>query len=110
MTTSYQEKIIYNNYYLYNSLYIVISTQVVYPGRGCSKKCTCLDDGQMKCDAFTCSANEKCDVSEGVATCVPKSRGSCSVGGARTVTSFDGQVKDRGTYFKVIQNDFYLHK
>ncbi|KAK0155591.1 IgGFc-binding protein [Merluccius polli] len=67
------------------------SEQVFYPGADCRSRCVCLA-GQVKCDdSFTCSANEKCALQSGVASCVPKTSGSCSVLGSRTVRALDGQ-------------------
>uniref|UniRef100_A0A4W6EU93 VWFD domain-containing protein n=1 Tax=Lates calcarifer TaxID=8187 RepID=A0A4W6EU93_LATCA len=66
--------------------------QVFYPEKSCNTRCVC-SDGSVQCDTkFRCSANEKCDVKDGVATCIPKGVGSCSVSGVRTVRSFDGMV------------------
>ncbi|KAJ3598008.1 hypothetical protein NHX12_001523, partial [Muraenolepis orangiensis] len=68
------------------------SQQVFYPAADCRTRCVCLE-GQVTCNkAFTCSANEKCALQSGVASCVPKTSGSCSVFGSRTVRSLDGQT------------------
>ncbi|XP_070767732.1 IgGFc-binding protein-like [Enoplosus armatus] len=67
--------------------------QVFYPGASCDTRCECSDGGIMRCDPeFRCSANEKCVVKEGLASCSPRSVGSCSVSGVRRVRSFDGQA------------------
>ncbi|XP_037310078.2 IgGFc-binding protein [Pungitius pungitius] len=67
--------------------------QVFYPQESCDTRCVCSEGGQVQCDPkFSCSANEVCVVKGGVASCSPKSIGSCSVSGVRNVRSFDGQV------------------
>ncbi|XP_040900961.1 IgGFc-binding protein-like [Toxotes jaculatrix] len=69
------------------------SGQVFYPGASCNTRCVCSDGGEVQCDnKFQCSPNEKCVVKDGFASCSPKSVGSCSVSGVRTVRSFDGQA------------------
>uniref|UniRef100_A0A8C9YAT7 VWFD domain-containing protein n=1 Tax=Sander lucioperca TaxID=283035 RepID=A0A8C9YAT7_SANLU len=68
--------------------------QVFYPGQSCNNRCVCSESGVVQCDPkFRCSANEKCVVKGGSASCSPSSKASCSVSGVRTVRSFDGQVK-----------------
>ncbi|XP_074510552.1 IgGFc-binding protein-like [Sebastes fasciatus] len=67
--------------------------QVFYPGKSCDTRCECSEGGQLTCEQhFRCSANEKCVVEAGLASCRPSSVGSCSVSGVRTVRSFDGQA------------------
>ncbi|XP_040020452.2 IgGFc-binding protein [Gasterosteus aculeatus] len=67
--------------------------QVFYPRESCDTRCVCSEGGQVQCDPkFRCSANEMCVVKGGVASCSPKSIGSCSVSGVRNVRSFDGQA------------------
>lgn len=72
----------------------LLFSQVFYPGKSCNSRCVCSEGGNVKCDPkFSCSVNEKCVVKDGVASCAPRSVGSCSVSGVRNVRSFDGQVK-----------------
>ncbi|XP_068425896.1 IgGFc-binding protein-like [Clinocottus analis] len=67
--------------------------QVFYPGGSCNTRCVCSEGGQIQCDQKSrCSANEMCVVKGGVASCTPKSAGSCSVSGVRSIKSFDGQA------------------
>ncbi|XP_029360767.1 IgGFc-binding protein-like [Echeneis naucrates] len=69
-----------------------LNGQVFHPGKSCSTRCVC-SDGVVQCDQkFLCSANEKCVVKDGSSFCSPKSTGSCSVSGVRTVRTFDGQA------------------
>uniref|UniRef100_UPI0037E7E52E IgGFc-binding protein-like n=1 Tax=Semicossyphus pulcher TaxID=241346 RepID=UPI0037E7E52E len=66
--------------------------QVFYRGQSCNTQCVCQDGGEVKCDpTFHCSAQEKCVLKDGSATCEPKSIGSCSVSGVRTIRSYDGK-------------------
>ncbi|KAL7394213.1 hypothetical protein ABVT39_022340 [Epinephelus coioides] len=67
--------------------------QVFYPGESCNFRCVCSEGGDTQCDSnFQCSTSEKCIVEGGFASCSPKTIGSCSVSGVRTVRSFDGQA------------------
>ncbi|XP_028436614.1 IgGFc-binding protein [Perca flavescens] len=67
--------------------------QVFYPGQSCNNRCVCSEGGVVQCDPkFRCSANEKCVVKGGSASCSPSGKASCSVSGVRTVRSFDGQA------------------
>lgn len=73
---------------------LLLFPQVFYPGQSCNNRCVCSESGVVQCDPkFRCSANEKCVVKGGSASCSPSSKASCSVSGVRTVRSFDGQVK-----------------
>nr|XP_057909028.1 IgGFc-binding protein-like [Doryrhamphus excisus] len=68
-------------------------SQVFHPGRSCDSRCVCGDSGQVQCSPrFHCSHNEECVLSDGAASCAPKSFASCSVYGLSTVRSFDGQA------------------
>ncbi|KAM8871057.1 IgGFc-binding protein-like isoform 2-T2 [Spinachia spinachia] len=67
--------------------------QVFYPRESCDTRCVCSEGGQVQCNPkFGCSANEGCVVKGGVASCSPKSIGSCSVSGVRNIRTFDGQA------------------
>ncbi|XP_042346060.1 IgGFc-binding protein-like [Plectropomus leopardus] len=67
--------------------------QVFYPGDSCKVRCVCSEAGVVQCDhSYRCSANEKCVVKDGSATCAPRSVGTCSISGVRSVRSFDGQT------------------
>ncbi|XP_049585555.1 IgGFc-binding protein isoform X2 [Syngnathus scovelli] len=67
--------------------------QVFYLGESCNTQCVCGDNGQVQCNPeFHCLHNEKCVVTDGVASCSPKSIASCSIFGVRSVLSFDGKA------------------
>ncbi|XP_051922507.1 IgGFc-binding protein-like [Hippocampus zosterae] len=67
--------------------------QVFYPRESCNTQCVCGDNGQVQCNPeFRCSHHEKCVVTNGVASCTPKSVASCSVFGVGSVLSFDGKA------------------
>ncbi|XP_034553559.1 IgGFc-binding protein-like [Notolabrus celidotus] len=66
--------------------------QTFFRGQSCDTRCVCSDGGQIQCDStFKCSEHEKCVLKDGSNSCEPKSIGSCSVSGVRTIRSFDGQ-------------------
>ncbi|TRZ04176.1 hypothetical protein DNTS_007800 [Danionella cerebrum] len=66
--------------------------QAFFPQDKCQQRCVCKDNGKVQCeDAFTCKANEKCQVLNGVQGCFPESRAVCSVSGFGLYQSFDGK-------------------
>ncbi|KAI4893837.1 hypothetical protein NFI96_020826 [Prochilodus magdalenae] len=74
----------------YEGLYYHLG-QTFYPQNQCSPKCTCGDQGQVKCDnSFSCGPYERCEVRNGVQACHPDGKGSCSVSGSGAYFSFDG--------------------
>lgn len=65
--------------------------QVFYPKGKCSQMCVCQEQGKVTCkDNFSCGPNEQCDIRDGVQSCHPDGKGSCSVSGSGTYHSYDG--------------------
>lgn len=65
--------------------------QVFYPKGKCSQMCVCQEQGKVTCkDDFSCGPNEQCDIRNGVQSCHPDGKGSCSVSGSGTYHSYDG--------------------
>ncbi|TRZ01517.1 hypothetical protein DNTS_001917, partial [Danionella cerebrum] len=66
--------------------------QLFFPQDKCQQRCVCKENGKVQCeDAFTCKANEQCQVLNGVQGCFPESRAVCSVSGFGLYQSFDGK-------------------
>ncbi|XP_049323399.1 IgGFc-binding protein [Astyanax mexicanus] len=64
--------------------------QIFYPKDECSQRCTCGDQGVVKCEDSSCGPNERCEIRDGVHACHPEGKGSCSVSGSGTYHSYDG--------------------
>ncbi|KAI2664492.1 IgGFc-binding protein [Labeo rohita] len=66
--------------------------QKFFPQDKCKQRCVCKENGRVQCDdAFTCKANEKCQVLDGVQGCFPEGKAVCSVSGFGLYQSFDGR-------------------
>ncbi|XP_056154019.1 IgGFc-binding protein-like [Lampris incognitus] len=64
--------------------------QVFYPDELCRKECVC--NGTVQCKTFSCGANEKCELKNGVRSCQPFGRGVCSIYGDPHYRTFDNST------------------
>ncbi|XP_067874724.1 IgGFc-binding protein-like [Heterodontus francisci] len=68
--------------------------------QGCMEKCTCFPTGAVLCEKVGCSANEVCQLRNGVRGCYI-TEGVCSVKEGQQFATFDGtagQIQAPGTY------------
>ncbi|KAM4568117.1 IgGFc-binding protein [Fundulus diaphanus] len=78
---------------VHNNRYYTIG-EVFYPNGYCQEKCKCAQDGEVKCEKFTCGPNEKCRLENGVQKCHPVGKGVCRASGDPHYLSFDGRKFD----------------
>ncbi|OXB52310.1 hypothetical protein ASZ78_011179, partial [Callipepla squamata] len=61
-----------------------------YPTEDCGERCVCGEDGEVRCEPWSCGAKEGCEVRDGARGCYPEGCGRCEVLGAAVLRTFDG--------------------
>ncbi|XP_061452965.1 IgGFc-binding protein-like [Rhineura floridana] len=63
-----------------------------YPGSACEDRCSCTDNGVVKCQKISCGPNEECKLKDGIQGCHPVGSGKCSLAAGSHYLTFDGRA------------------